>query len=1353
MRETKQGENKEKRLMSREMGIKERKIVQKNRTLLAIGFGAGLLRILLPFWLGVSCLFLLAAGREGRVYTGRKKLPALTAQRLRSGPHFCISGIGGGCCPGWTVSPSTGQCLQPLCSFGCGSGFCIAPNLCSCRDGLQGVTCSDDFASEHEKDLEDKGFPPNCLSAMCDHHCRVVNGIPMCSCFHGYSIGKDGKTCYDIDECTRPQAMSLCQQQCKNSIGSYRCICYYGYQLSSNGRSCIPNKHPNIIAAPAPCGEYGCELSCNDGGCEHISRVCPIGFSMTETANGVTCTDIDECAAASCDGSCINTEGGFMCDCAPGLKLAADRSSCSDIDECSAHRSLCQQRCKNFHGSYKCLCAIGFTLHSNGHKCTDINECRRPATSHICHHFCHNTHGSFFCSCRAGFILGTDKVSCVDIDECLESTTLCVLGSCVNTMGSYYCTCAPGFLATISGCSEIPLEEQTVSLPQVPQTTYGDLALLKSTSLVHISSRRPTISTSQISSTTPMLSQEMTTMSTSAPQSTLPDLDSLPPPQYLKTSHYPLAQIASGISHMQMKEDILIHPGTPTIPHTHPLSSPCWHNNELQISGSYWTESGCLNCTCQEGKVLCERRICNSNCSHPDLHPNSCCPSCDGCLFEGVSRADGELFPQSPDNCTICVCLSGNVTCIPPACPPVTCSDPSISDCCLRCPDGCEFQGQIYPHGAKFSRDENGCTSCLCQNGEVECSFLPCPSLECPREDWVLEAGQCCYKCQDPPQRSGCPFDDNGIEIPVGQIWSPGDPCAICICQADSSILCKKTDCVDTCPHPIPVPGQCCPDCSAGCFYGKRTYRNNESFPSTSDQCLTCICLMGTVACSPIECAPSCTYPFHDEGECCPVCRDCTYEGRKVLNGQSFSLESQPCTHCTCQEGEVNCEAILCSTSCSHPYIFPGECCSTCEECALEDHVLENGSSYILKTDPCVVCHCSAGNVLCEQRDISCPACEQKTQDCLNELPDSFYTKHSTIVFQRDDSPNLIEATSSESSRLSLVQILTSRRNTATTETIMSHSTTLNPLLQSPDVPVTPYKTQISAQSSSSDGSLMDSPLSSFPTSIFFQSQQFPSSTTTHPSYKLSKIDPSISPKNHEVVQVISPVVDLSSYSTTVSANTSVSRYSPESSTKHLGLSSSSQHPVRLSLLPEHSAQPSILPKNVATSTLAPTRFPSNVFNLDEFQMQEKHVDMKSIGLVPVQITGCSLNGFNITSGSIFIADTDNCMHCDSLNGRILCKPDTDYPTGLCCQGCSILPADSCTAENNQIHSGWTSGREFCKCRKVFLQCQSCSYTEGCYREDTPKSTESDQITNHKEPWIPLLFEEKRNFTDGISVP
>ena len=38
--------------------------------------------------------------------------------------------------------------------------------------------------------------------------------------------------------------------------------------------------------------------------------------------------DIDECLSSSCEGHCVNTEGGFVCECGPGLQLSADRHSC-----------------------------------------------------------------------------------------------------------------------------------------------------------------------------------------------------------------------------------------------------------------------------------------------------------------------------------------------------------------------------------------------------------------------------------------------------------------------------------------------------------------------------------------------------------------------------------------------------------------------------------------------------------------------------------------------------------------------------------------------------------------------------------------------------------------------------------------------------------------------------------------------------------------------------------------------------------------------------------------------------------------------------------------------------------------
>ncbi|XP_044126998.1 von Willebrand factor C and EGF domain-containing protein isoform X2 [Bufo gargarizans] len=1280
----------------------------------------GLVRglIMIPFWMRVSCILLLTAGREGRIYNGRKKPPALTAQRMRSGPHVCFSAMGSGCCPGWTVSPGTGLCLQPLCAYGCGSGFCIAPNVCSCRDGHQGITCTDHYIIERE--LEDKGYSLTCLSAMCEQGCAVINGATVCSCFHGYSLGKDGKSCYDVDECSRPQASSLCQQQCKNNVGSYRCLCYYGYQISPNGRSCVPIKHPNTIAASAPCGEYGCELSCNDGGCEHISRVCPIGFRMTETANGVTCADIDECAASSCKGTCLNTEGGYMCDCSPGLKLAADRSTCIDIDECSVHRSICQHRCKNVHGSYRCLCGAGFTLLSNGHTCADINECRRPGTSHLCQHFCHNTQGSFFCSCQSGFALSLDRMSCVDVNECLQNTTLCSSGSCINTLGSYICSCPAGFLSINGGCTAIELQtvgflQAVHNLPQI-KPTYPSPIILGT----------PVITAPQTTIATTILAETSTTMPTSKPQAATDNLDPLPPPQHLKTGHSPLAQKSSGISHMPMQEHILFPTGAPTTLQT---NLHCWHNKELQQTGSSWTEEKCMDCTCQEGTVSCERRICGPNCSHPVLHPDSCCPTCDGCFFEGSSRADGELFTNSSDNCTICICLAGNITCIPPVCPPVSCAEPLMSDCCLQCPDGCEFQGNFYPHGAKFSRDENGCTSCLCQNGAVECSFVPCPSLECPREDWVLEAGECCFKCQELLQHTGCPFDDNGIEIPIGQIWSPGDPCSICICQADGSIVCKKTDCVETCPHPIMVPGQCCPDCSAGCSYGRKTYRNNESFPSYPNPCLTCICLVGTVACSPIECAPTCTYPFHDEGECCPVCRDCTYDGRKVLNRQTFSLESEPCTKCTCQDGEVQCESISCSISCSHPYTFPGECCATCEECAFEEHVLENGGSYMLKVDPCVVCHCFAGNVHCEEREGSCTPCDQKFQDCLNEVPGSFHVKQlqfsqqDTIV-RKDHFPvKLLSVTDPPPpSRLSLSLKLMSRSSSMTAST----ATALSSFVSQTEVP-----SQHSFYHKKQNDH--DKP----PQNLKSMSLQSELKSDVEPDIKVEPIS------HGDLMKTNYVSVSTSAVFSTQSVAFSGTTRRPLLSASHF-TSKIYDHIVTIlhpNGLSQGSSEPSVLPSS-STSSFQQSAQVSMLTTYSGASVREEELRES------LNNFDCLLNDRIFTNGSVYIADLDYCLHCECLKEEIYCNAPTYLSSGLCCQGCDNVPVDSCSKETNQIQTERGEGFEFCKCQGVALQCHSCSSKHGCGREATSQSSESDQNPTNPRNWVPLVIFNKPKIVD-----
>ncbi|XP_061465769.1 von Willebrand factor C and EGF domain-containing protein isoform X2 [Rhineura floridana] len=595
----------------------------------------------------------------------------------------------------------------------------------------------------------------------------------------------------------------------------------------------------------------------------------------------------------------MNTEGGFVCECGPGMQLAADRHSCQDTDECLA--TPCQHHCKNSIGSYRCSCHSGFYLHSNQHSCVDVNECRRPSEKRTCQHSCHNTLGSFMCSCRPGYRLSMDRVSCEGFSKTILAPSP-ILQSLQH----------PPTLLRLSPESMVPVLPPRGSAPSRAPAPHSVL-------------RTP--SPSLHLSILPVLPP-----AASPTPSFTPPSPSLGTPFSGRTARP--SWLEGPLPPSLLRDEMTPPPTSPSARSVSPVALPsiCWHGGVFHKNGSRWIEPGCLNCSCEGGQVLCRAMMCEVACSHP-LPPleGECCPSCTGCFYYGIARAEGDVFSLSDENCTVCVCLEGNVSCISLECTPGPCSSSAQTDCCPCQPAECHFRDQTYAEGTEFSLDGDDCTTCVCRQGEVECSFTPCPTLECPRDDWLLTPGQCCFTCRKAAPMTGCFVDDNGVEFPIGQIWSPGDPCELCICQADGSVSCKRTDCLETCPHPIRIPGQCCPDCSAGCTYAGRIFYNNETFPSVLDPCLSCICLLGSVACSPVDCVIFCTYPFHPEGECCPVCHDCNYKGRKVVDGHNFVPESEPCIHCTCQLGEVSCEKRPCPSTCAEPFGPPMHCCPGCQ--------------------------------------------------------------------------------------------------------------------------------------------------------------------------------------------------------------------------------------------------------------------------------------------------------------------------------------------------------------------------------------------------------------------------------------
>ena len=97
----------------------------------------------------------------------------------------------------------------------------------------------------------------------CSRLCSLNDdGVEVCSCERGYSLDNDNITCTskycivlqpntftililltDINEC---DADGACNQNCNDTEGSFVCSCFIGYSLGSDGRTCNGEEGPYV---------------------------------------------------------------------------------------------------------------------------------------------------------------------------------------------------------------------------------------------------------------------------------------------------------------------------------------------------------------------------------------------------------------------------------------------------------------------------------------------------------------------------------------------------------------------------------------------------------------------------------------------------------------------------------------------------------------------------------------------------------------------------------------------------------------------------------------------------------------------------------------------------------------------------------------------------------------------------------------------------------------------------------------------------------------------------------------------------------------------------------------------------
>ncbi|XP_077299584.1 uncharacterized protein LOC143920546 [Arctopsyche grandis] len=307
-------------------------------------------------------------------------------------------------------------------------------------------------------------------------------------CLPGYAMNHIGE-CDDIDECLQGKySCSSESEVCRNTAGAYMCVCASGYLKETATAIC--RKIEPIPAPPQPSKPQWWARP---------RRNCNIGYQLDVSTN--ECIDIDECA----DGTsrcargeiCINTQGGYRCQCgegyhsvhgrclslepptftpppvrqpiypsviqptrtvqvtrpppqsfcSPGYRLA-ENNHCVDIDECALNLHSCtaDQQCINAAGGYLCRCAPGHKVVND--VCVDIDECTE-VKGKACSHYatCVNTIGSFRCDCKQGFTLSPNSHQiCTDIDECESNGGKGICHhKCINTWGAFRCACDKGF--------------------------------------------------------------------------------------------------------------------------------------------------------------------------------------------------------------------------------------------------------------------------------------------------------------------------------------------------------------------------------------------------------------------------------------------------------------------------------------------------------------------------------------------------------------------------------------------------------------------------------------------------------------------------------------------------------------------------------------------------------------------------------------------------------------------------------------------------------------------------------------------------------------------------------------------
>jgi len=165
----------------------------------------------------------------------------------------------------------------------------------------------------------------------CQQECVLTpSGLPMCACEPGYlQDPQDDRACVDIDECEEG-GRAECQHECKNMPGTYECRkCYVTYV--SHHECCFTGTCPTgYEASGKTCVDVNeCTRNNGHGPCQDVCRNEEGGYKCScdnlpgTKSVGDRCEAEDFCEDnnGGCSHECYTTYGESFCMCPAGATI------------------------------------------------------------------------------------------------------------------------------------------------------------------------------------------------------------------------------------------------------------------------------------------------------------------------------------------------------------------------------------------------------------------------------------------------------------------------------------------------------------------------------------------------------------------------------------------------------------------------------------------------------------------------------------------------------------------------------------------------------------------------------------------------------------------------------------------------------------------------------------------------------------------------------------------------------------------------------------------------------------------------------------------------------------------------